>query len=823
MKVHNKMCRLTDTQLQIKTDFINNYIKADNAATASTFDANANVTNKNVGTLFAEINKDINIQIKRSMFHKFIKERFDEATANKYLAQLETHKIYAHDETAFCLPYCVAVDLYPFIENGLTAFGGETKAPKHLSSYNGGFINLVFALSSQFAGAVATPAYLFYFHYFATKEYGEHYLATHSKTIEQELQQVVYALNQPASARGMQCPFWNISIFDKYYFDSIFGKLTYPDGTQCVWNKFNLLQEYFMKWFNKERTKALLTFPVVTVAMLNDGKETYKDEKMFNFIANELHNGNSFFIYTSDSIDALSSCCFHKDEKLLFKINNVIKYDTFEHIYDAIKANTIQVFNNGKWVNAHVVRRDMPDMYKITMVNGDSYIVTSNHEHVVFNNNNKHIKHTWELTEDDFLAYNKTPLEGIPNSEYSYALGFLVGIGLCLGTYHYDEGKIVFGINIANNKSQRFVLDDINKRISTYFSDAPTIKHILDEYYNISYIYLDKEYNDFFNTYITINDSEDFSPKLNISAILKESTHFRQGLLNAIMNISEGYCINDYTVEDIKVIATSIGYVTVHKEKYSIPTSVLSECPTDKDHITIHKIQVNKDEPTGFLPFVDYISNNDLFYWKIDSIKKWYKPYCEDGPVYCVECEDQSSPYFTLATGLYTHNCRLRNGISDQLNDFSYSLGAGGIMTGSLNVLTLNMNRFIQNCYYELKPTTDDDHIFKHILKMLEDQIYLMHRWQIGIKDYFKWLLDAGMLPAYTGHFIDINKQYLTIGINGLLEGLEFLGYKANNNPEYKAAVNKIFNTISNCNRTTVKEYPDLKLKFNTEVVPSLL
>lgn len=187
----NKMCRLTDKQLKIKKDFIFNYIDAENAASGSTFDANANVISKNVGTLFAEINKDINIQLKRAILSSFIEDRWGKEIADEYINQLEKHLIYANDESAFCLPYCVAIDLYPYITDGLKAFGGETKAPKHLSSYNGGFINLIFALSSQFAGAVAVPAYLYYFHYFAVKEYGPNYLKEYPKIIAQAIQEVV--------------------------------------------------------------------------------------------------------------------------------------------------------------------------------------------------------------------------------------------------------------------------------------------------------------------------------------------------------------------------------------------------------------------------------------------------------------------------------------------------------------------------------------------------------------------------------------------------------------------------------------------------------
>lgn len=306
------MVRLTKKQINDKVQFIQNYMNAINAANGSTMDANANVSDKNIATLSSELNKDINIQVNRHIIYNKIKKLYGEELAEEYIRQLETHEIYVHDETSL-MPYCVSISLYPFILNGLQMFGGDSKTPKHLSSFNGGFINLVFAVASQFAGAVATVEWLMYFDYFARKEYGDNYLETHDKVITQELQSVVYALNQPAAARGFQSVFWNISIYDEPYFNAMFGNFVFPNGDKPNWDTLKKLQVYFMKWFNKERTKALLTFPVVTAACLNNGKEMV-DKEFQNFLAEELSLGNAFFIFNSDNAYALSSCCRLKND-----------------------------------------------------------------------------------------------------------------------------------------------------------------------------------------------------------------------------------------------------------------------------------------------------------------------------------------------------------------------------------------------------------------------------------------------------------------------------------------------------------------------------
>ena len=196
--------KLTKDQLKKKTEYINSYIGAINAASGSEFDPNANVTSKNVATLNPDIFKDFNVQLKRYLISDRIEKMYGKEIADEYNRQIEAHEIYVHDESHAVYPYCCSVTMYPFILNGLTTLGGEAKAPKHLESYCGNFINLVFCLASQFAGAVATTEWLNFFDYYARKDFGDNYLETHSKYIKDKFQQVVYSLNQPAGARSYQ-------------------------------------------------------------------------------------------------------------------------------------------------------------------------------------------------------------------------------------------------------------------------------------------------------------------------------------------------------------------------------------------------------------------------------------------------------------------------------------------------------------------------------------------------------------------------------------------------------------------------------------------
>ena len=311
------MNRLTEKQIAKMSKTFFDYIGASNAATGATLDSNANVTNKNIATVEKVLSDDFNIQLNRHILKDRIEDTFDKELSEQYIEDLESHLIYTHDETSL-KPYCVSISLYPFLIDGLISLGGDSKAPKNIHSFIGGFLNLMFMISSQFAGAVATTEFLMYFDYFARKEWGDDYIYEKEREVSQLFQQVVYTINQPASARGMQSIFWNISTFDKEFFDGLFGEFIFPDFSEPKWSTLSKLQEFWHEWFRKERQASLLTFPVVThsaiVEDVNEPTGRWKDTESRNFVADEMSKGGEFFIYTSDSADSLASCCRLKNE-----------------------------------------------------------------------------------------------------------------------------------------------------------------------------------------------------------------------------------------------------------------------------------------------------------------------------------------------------------------------------------------------------------------------------------------------------------------------------------------------------------------------------
>ena len=307
--------RLLKDRIKYMTDYVNS---GENAATSSEEDSNSNVTIKNVANLNGEVYKNYNRRIQRMLMKNKLNELYpNENLGEQYIKDLKHHIIYTHDESSFPIPtnYCEAVSLYPLLLDGTSTMDGlRTTPPKNLTSFCGQLVNLTFLLAAQCKGAVAFGEFFNFFDYFCVKDFGENYHIEHNeKKIKQAFQNIVYSWNQPAGNRSYQSPFININYFDSNYWKAMFKDFYFPDGTQPKWERVNYLQKLFMKWFNAERKKTLLTFPVESTALLTDGKEVidwdYKD-----FAAEMWSEGHSFFMYLSDNADSLASCCRLRNE-----------------------------------------------------------------------------------------------------------------------------------------------------------------------------------------------------------------------------------------------------------------------------------------------------------------------------------------------------------------------------------------------------------------------------------------------------------------------------------------------------------------------------
>ena len=714
-----------------KNEFIEKYKKASNSAN-STIDDNSNVANKNIAILNTEIHKPDNIQISRRMIMDKLSVLFPNFKTKQYVKDLEEHIIYKHDESSFAgaiAPYCCSITMYPFLNNGIKGIGGLSTKPNNLDSFCGIYCNLIFATSSMFAGAVATSEFLLYFDYFCRKEWGDDYIdhinefrkfgkdvlqlqklsrknslilniedieklkdsdneetkilatklfdsykngkccdetRTIKSIIHQHFQQVIYTISQPSAARGFQAAFVNFSYFDKSFFDGMFGNFFFPDGTAPIWDTLNWIQKDFMRWFNEERLRTLLTFPVESFALVyKDGK--FLDEENADFVAEEYSKGHSFFTYISDTVDSLSSCCFTKETRVMYSIDNKIyaKADKIEDVYEKYQNKNLQV-----------------------------------------------------------LYLNPKTKESL-----------------------WRDATIIK----ANT----------NRIIKISFSSSKKL---------------------------------DWQNELNMTP-------------DHIMPILRDGEIQDVYAKDLK----------------------------NTDKLIVDKLIFDKSEYTDIEDFRDikFININKIEYLDVTA----------NTPVYCFRFISDKNPYFVLSNGIITHNCRLKNKVST--HEFSFTNGNMGVSTGSKSVITLNLNRNIQDFWRNLDKDYKNN-LKLHITGSLKDENYLaednlydddfynklfeyllpildrIYKYHTAYNELLWDMYDANLLPVYKAGFINLNKQYLTIGINGLNQAAEFLGIKCNDNKNYQKFCQKIFSFIKENNTKNKFDEPNSHQRiFNCEQVPA--
>ena len=463
-----------------RIDYMNKYSESnENAAASSETDGNSNVSIKNVANLEGEVYKTTNRIIQRQRMKDKLNSLFPEI-ANQYEKDIDSHIIYIHDEasTPVLKNYCMAVSMYPLIESGTSTMDGLlASVPKNLSSFCGQFVNLVFLLSSQCKGAVGFGEFFNFFDYYCVKEWGNDYhlreseitdsdSVTVKKTIgqkiEQYFQQVVYTMNQPAGNRSYQSPFTNFNYFDSNYWHSLFDEFVFPDGSKPVWERVSYLQKKFIRWFNDERCKTLLTYPVESMCLLHDGTDII-DKEYKDFAAEMWSKGHSFFMYLSDNPDAISSCC---------RLRNEVKNNTFSSTTGLTGVQTGSA--NVITLNLNRIIQDCNKAYGLFRSGGwkenTSFIkeyLTSILERVY----KYHVAYKtmlYELEEQGMLTASKA---GYISMKKLFST---------IGVNGFNEAAEFLGLEVSNNKEYKEFISYLFKTILDFCKEKSTKKFIFN-------------------------------------------------------------------------------------------------------------------------------------------------------------------------------------------------------------------------------------------------------------------------------------------------------------------------------------------------------
>lgn len=205
-----------------------------------------------------------------------------------------------------------------------------------------------------------------------------------------------------------------------------------------------------------------------------------------------------------------------------------------------------------------------------------------------------------------------------------------------------------------------------------------------------------------------------------------------------------------------------------------------------------------------------------------DIIDKEYKDFC-------AEMYAEGHSFFTYisdSADSLASCCRLRNELAE--NTFNPTSGLTGVMTGSCNVITLNINRIIQDYFgpYKYSEVVEknlwsDNVVREEFVKYLVSILDRIYKYHIAFKTMLYEQEEKGMFAACNGGYIHMSKLYSTIGINGLNEAARFLGLKVSNNKEYIEFLQLVLGTIKEENKKHSIHDSKRPFLFNSEVVPA--
>ena len=778
-----------DREVLDKLNFMMNYCDAENPATGSKYDANANVENKNIATLVGELPKSNFIRLNRKILVNRIEQMYGKELADRYVYLLTNHFIYKNDETNLA-NYCASITMYPWLLGGTASIGGNSTKPTNLKSFCGGFINMVFMVSSMLSGAC-----MYKNQKLLIKIDGVVYLMTSKELIEK-----YFDTDTPYNT------------FDNYQGTWEYVYTTDKNIEVLEDNKFVKVTKVYRRKYDKNIYKISSSDGyVATVSEDHKFKQVYRGRE-FEVKSKDLHIGDAVYVNKDYS-------CILNTNSNDWKKGWVIGKNAFDKHIDVhsksvdyllgvldgiICANGSIKEDNGIIIS--LVNKDLINNIKyiaeevldVKITNGINITEPHDNESRLYT-----ISIPWRVTKYLSHALNKNTSSNLNNKETYNEV------------YHY-------GSNIGNN-----VMSNDKDLVSDSHITGRKELEVID---NIEVFKNDDDY---------VYEIETESHWYNCGGFITHNCATPEFLMYMDYFIRKEYG-EDYYKRSDEVVDLSVRKRSIDK--------VISDC--------FEQVVYSLNQPTGARNFQAVfwnISYYDKFYfqsifgdfkfpdgtapvwdslsWLQKRFMKWFNAertktvltfpvesmalLSDNGEPKDKEYGDFTAEMYAEGHSFFTYMsdkadslsscCRLRNEI--QNNGFSYTLGAGGVSTGSKSVLTINLNRCIQ---YAVKHG-------KTYMSFLEEIVDLVHKVQLAYNENLKELLKKGMLPLFDAGYININRQYLTIGVNGLVEGAEFLQIPIKDCDEYSSYVQSILGLVETYN----KKYRTKEVMFNCEMIPA--
>ena len=325
------------------TEFIDNFIDSKVVADAS-IDGNANVGHKDIVTLENEMSKPHSKLLAFNKIFYELKKKYGFQTAKQWLEDEWVGKFYLHDSNSSSFrSYCFAYDLTKLAKEGLFFIKNfNNLPPKHLNTFTDFVGEYVSWACNRSSGAVGLPNFLVYSFYFWKKDCESGYTSNPEQLRDQEFQRIIFKLNQPFLRQGIQSAFTNFSIFDRPYFEALFGAKEFPDGSFMIDFEEEIIeyQKAFMRIVSEVRSQNLMTFPVISFSLLKkDSKFVDEDFAKWCCKHNMEWYDSNFFI--SDTVTSLSNCCRLKSDIKQMGFFNSIGGSALS--VGSVKVNTINL------------------------------------------------------------------------------------------------------------------------------------------------------------------------------------------------------------------------------------------------------------------------------------------------------------------------------------------------------------------------------------------------------------------------------------------------------------------------------------------------
>ena len=449
---------LSDDQLNF-TAFIDNFIDSETVADASV-DGNANVGHKDIITMLNEMPKAHQKLLALNKLYYEINKKYGFKTANKWL-ELEWNKTLGlHDaHTSTMLPYCFAYDLKDLAEKGLYFIENfNAQPPQHLTTFVDFVKEHCSYACNHSAGAVAYPNLIPYMFYFWKKDIDSGYLGLtkeyKDQFAKQQIQRLIYALNQPFLRNSIQSAFTNVNFFDHPYFEAIFGGSEFPDGSFMIDYEEEIInfQKLFLTEMSEIRHQNMMTFPVSTISLLTDENGHFVDDEFARWACehNRLWNDSNWFV--DSSVTSLSSCCRLK--------NNIEELGYMNTIGGAaLKVGSVKVSTINLARIAYETNNEQEYLNELKNTLEINLKLLDCQRNIIQRNIEKGLLHTFDckMIEMEYL-YSSIGIMGIFETMKKFGYTYEDDFG---NTYYKEEafsfGKKIF--KVIHNTKDLFLLD----------------------------------------------------------------------------------------------------------------------------------------------------------------------------------------------------------------------------------------------------------------------------------------------------------------------------------------------------------------------------